>query len=269
MMNDRFYQIAEEFKQARLKSELTLKQIASRTRIEIKYLYAIEEGNFSYLPDVYINAFIKEFASEIGLSPKLMSEKFKAAKEGKKEDLSQFENVENELPTTINENKSYVDSGIQRDTYHENPKNDKTKIYLYGGLGLIILTIISIFIFNAFNKETIVIENAYSPSTEIEKPKVDSVKQDEKVVLVVNPFHLKMIGIDTVWVRAQVDNEKTEEFTLVPSLIKVYDIKSKADLIVGSATSLKIFIDGKHIQVHGIKGQVKNLSITKNGIQFN
>ncbi len=268
-MDDRFLQIAEEFKQARLKSELTLEQIAFRTRIDIKYLSAIEEGNFSYFPEVYINAFVKEFASEVGLSPKLMSEKYKAAKEGKKEDLSQIENVENELPTTINENKSYVDSGIQRETYYENSKNDKTKIYLYGGLGLIILIIISIFIFNSFKKETIVVENAYVPSTEIEKPKVDSIKQEEKVELVENPFHLKMIGIDTVWVRAQIDDKKTEEFTLVPSLVKEYDIKSKADLIVGSATSLKILIDGKNFQISGVKGQVKNLSITKNGIQYN
>ena len=55
-----FTKFAEELKEARTKSQLTLQHIASKTRIDLKFLEYMEKGNFNFLPDLYIKAFIKE-----------------------------------------------------------------------------------------------------------------------------------------------------------------------------------------------------------------
>lgn len=77
-----FDQLAEELKKARLKNNLTLKQLAARTRIDLKFLEAIEEGNLSFLPDLYVKAFLKEYANVVSLNPDIILKKYEAAKEG-------------------------------------------------------------------------------------------------------------------------------------------------------------------------------------------
>ncbi len=77
-----FDRIAEELKNARIKNNLTLRQLTSKTRIDVKFLEAMEEGNFSFLPEIYVKAFIKEYANVVGLDGDLMLKKYEAAREG-------------------------------------------------------------------------------------------------------------------------------------------------------------------------------------------
>ena len=77
-----FDQLAEELREARIKNNLTLKQLSTRTRIDLKFLEAMEEGNLSFLPDLYVKAFVKEYANVVGLDPDKMLKKYEAAKEG-------------------------------------------------------------------------------------------------------------------------------------------------------------------------------------------
>ncbi len=59
----------EELRAARLVQEISLEDISSATRINIKFLKAIEEGNFSLLPQTYIRAFIRAYAAQVGIDP--------------------------------------------------------------------------------------------------------------------------------------------------------------------------------------------------------
>ncbi len=70
MSNQLLKKIADELREARQKKKISIDQIFTKTRIDKKYLNAIEDGNFSIMPDVYIRAFIKEFAKNVGLNPK-------------------------------------------------------------------------------------------------------------------------------------------------------------------------------------------------------
>ncbi len=77
-----FDKLAEELKEARVRNNLTLKQLSTKTRIDIKFLEAMEEGNLSFLPELYVKAFIKEYASVVGLNVEVTLKKYDAAKEG-------------------------------------------------------------------------------------------------------------------------------------------------------------------------------------------
>jgi cytoskeletal protein RodZ len=41
--------------------------MAARTRIDLKFLEAIDNGNFSFLLDLYVKAFIKQYAKAVDL----------------------------------------------------------------------------------------------------------------------------------------------------------------------------------------------------------
>ncbi|MGB2511351.1 helix-turn-helix domain-containing protein [Leuconostoc suionicum] len=63
-------QIGEQLKAARLEKQLSLDDIQEITKIQRRYLLAIEENNLSVLPgDFYVRAFIRQYALAVGLHP--------------------------------------------------------------------------------------------------------------------------------------------------------------------------------------------------------
>ena len=59
-------QFYKELKELRLSKEISLEELEARTKINIKYLEAIEEGDFEILPIPYLRLFIRAYATEIG-----------------------------------------------------------------------------------------------------------------------------------------------------------------------------------------------------------
>ena len=59
--------MARELKNARMARELSLDEVSKRVTIQKSYLEKIEEGDFGFLPRVYIFTYIKEYAQEMGV----------------------------------------------------------------------------------------------------------------------------------------------------------------------------------------------------------
>lgn len=76
--------IGQELKEERVKLGITLEQISAKTRINIKYLEAIEESKYDVLnEDVYIKAFIREYSQAVGLNKDKIIEKYEIERFGK------------------------------------------------------------------------------------------------------------------------------------------------------------------------------------------
>ena len=88
--------VGEKLKEARLAKDISLDSLQEKTKIQKRYLVAIEEGNFDILPGkFYTRAFIKEYATAVGINPDEIMTDHKE-----------------ELPATEEENVQY--SRIQR-----------------------------------------------------------------------------------------------------------------------------------------------------------
>lgn len=56
---------------------LTLEEVAERTRVHLRYLEAMEEGNFHLLPGAaYVRGFLRLYAEAVGLDPEAVAEMF-------------------------------------------------------------------------------------------------------------------------------------------------------------------------------------------------
>lgn len=65
-----FMEVGTTLKEARIAQGLSLDSIQETTKIQKRYLVAIEQGNFHVLPGkFYARAFIKEYATAVGLNP--------------------------------------------------------------------------------------------------------------------------------------------------------------------------------------------------------
>ena len=71
-------EIGERLKEAREEQNLSLESLQETTKIQKRYLEAIEQGNFKILPGTfYARAFIKEYAAAVGLDPNELLEEYK------------------------------------------------------------------------------------------------------------------------------------------------------------------------------------------------
>ncbi len=78
-----FESFAAELKKARVEKQITLMDISASTRINLKFLEAMEEGNFGILPQTYVRAFIREYAEAVGYDAKEAMKKYEALRQPK------------------------------------------------------------------------------------------------------------------------------------------------------------------------------------------
>ena len=62
--------VGGEFQQARKAADLTLERVAAKTKIRVRFLEAIDAGDFDRLPDgVVRRGHLRAYAREVGLDP--------------------------------------------------------------------------------------------------------------------------------------------------------------------------------------------------------
>jgi cytoskeletal protein RodZ len=65
------YTLGEQLKKVRSDGRIVLSEVSRETKIPIRYLTMIEEGDYESLPpDVYVKGFLKSYAEYLGVEPK-------------------------------------------------------------------------------------------------------------------------------------------------------------------------------------------------------
>ncbi|WP_294975015.1 helix-turn-helix domain-containing protein [uncultured Leuconostoc sp.] len=82
-------QIGEQLKIARLKKNLSLDDVQAATKIQERYLEAIENNNLGILPgDFYVRAFIRQYALAVDLNPEDLLDEVGTASISRSKDLN-------------------------------------------------------------------------------------------------------------------------------------------------------------------------------------
>ncbi len=299
-MLDKF---ADELRQQRESAGLTLKQMATKTRIDIKFLEAIDNGNFSFLPDLYVKAFIKSYAKTVGLDEDITLKKFEAAKEGLEYDPNPPEPVEEikheekqkeqpktDIPKTEEPKveqpkptpkptpplKSYAEEQKHYSVDDEVKANKQLLIFGLGGIGLIIVAaIIYFFVFNKSDKiiveETPIEEVIHQDNQRyIEEEPADQPNESDSTVVPVSSdsLHLTFLAKETSWIFVVLDNNKQQEFTLAPNLKFTISAAKEIKATIGNSGAVSLQLDNQPVDFTGRTGSVRYIKLDRAGLVY-
>ena len=270
---------AQELKKAREKADITLQNLSARSRLDIKFLQSIEKGDFSFLPELYVKAFIKDYAKFVGLDVNETIKKYEAAKKGIDYNKSKDET---EVVQTDKKEKSDVQEKLygeqQNNTIQNNQPSggfnffsDKQNVKILAIVGgVILLVIIALLIFNSNNKPEIIVKE--KPYEEVRKDNqqrfVEDKKKSNTTLKKEDALILLISATDTSWIKVQSDTNEPKEFTLFPgSKININSFE-KFVMIIGNSGGVSLNLDGNELNISGKNKLVKYLLITKKGINI-
>ncbi len=276
---------AEELKEARIKSELTLEQIAAKTRIDLKFLEAIENGNFHFLPELYVKAFLREYFNLVGLDEQTSFKKFEAAKKGKQydelgntEDDQKKTKLEKEEPKLkqpiISSIPTYETSESTRQTQEGSSKIDKKNMMIAAiSGGVVIIFLIIYFVFIKGSSDIVVTEKPYSEvqseSTQrYTQENITPQTSDSTYVASSDSLSLIIETNDTSWIKILLDGTRTEEFNLLPHAVKEIKSLKNFQIIIGNAAAVQIKLNNKNLNFTGNKHEVKFISVDSTGLKY-
>ncbi len=277
----------EELKEQREKAGITLQNVAAKTRIDIKFLGALEDGNFNFLPEIYVKAFIKQYAKVVGLDEEEILQKYILAKEGKQEtaeEVKQENNGEKKEETDEQKTKSdvetykpakiFTDDGVNKKSNEDDKKKQKQLIIGGTVVGVVLFVLLVFFLFINGSDDIIVEEKPYeevlqeTPNRYIEEESNQTT--NERIAANIEKLTLTITNVDstdTSWVLVIVDGKSTEDFLLLPKISKTIKANNNFYFTLGNSGVVKLILNGEVIDFDGRLGAVRYFKLDANGLE--
>ncbi|MEG8990385.1 helix-turn-helix domain-containing protein [Ignavibacteria bacterium 4148-Me] len=281
MASEALIKFAEELKFIRVEKGISLQQISNHTKIDIKFLQKIEEGDFNFLPEIYVKAFIKEYAQTLELDPYDVIKKFVEAKNK----IADSRVIQQEESKTIaakrTGEKTLEPESIEKKykkefdaeeyfspelEYLENNQesNSKRKYFLYAGIAVIFL--IAVYILFIKGDSNIIEEKPYEDVL-TDRYEIDSSITEQKSLQRSDSLNLSITPVKLVWLKVLCDNK--EVYRQMAPAEKVLNFKAQKEfyVVVGNAGHVKMSLNNKPIAQIGNLGEIRNYYISVDTIR--
>jgi cytoskeletal protein RodZ len=236
--------LAETLKKAREGRNLGLEDISKKTRISVKFLEKIENGNYDFAPEPYVRAFIRSYARVVGLNPDEVIKLYEneVASLRPKEEKKEEKKVQFDIVSFISENT----------------------LWLIGGF--IILAMVFFIFFSVEEKNTKLTKQVQKKGFETAVEEISRISPAESVKSEseVDSLELKIMATDTVWFSVIIDSAQVREFLMSPNTSLSLKAKDNFNFTIGNAGGIKFILNGHELEQVGRKGAVvKNYVINR------
>ena len=273
-MNPMFQQLAEELVKAREEIRLTPEQVAVKIKMDFKFLLKMESGDFSFLPDIYLKAFLSEYAKCVGLNEQSVLQKYKFAKEGKPLDEKREETTapKTALPAMPAPPKLITDDHLQT-TYSPEKKFTFTSKQAAGIAGVMVIvfsTLIYWFVIKQ-SADEIVTERPYEEYIQENKERYEdeTTPADSSLVSVSSDsLVLSVNSKDSSWLKVVLDDNKTKEYFLYPNTSVEIKAMVKYSMTIGNPGAVKFTLNNNPLEFKPTSTRRQIIEIKKEGITY-
>jgi cytoskeleton protein RodZ len=254
-------QFGEELAQARLAKGISLLDISAETRINLKFLEAIERGQFQILPQTYVRAFLREYALSLSLDPNDILLHYNSI---------QQEGRSRKSDEIVTQNISPQPKISAGDIKNQLLKLSPLQWNLALGIFLIVIVVLVIILAN-MEKESgsikpvveipfdRVIRESEAASIPLASAAVDSVPVFKP--LQKDSLRLEITTLDSVWISLLIDDTQGAEYLFGPHRKRIWVAKDRFVVTMGNAGGATFRLNGKDIGSLGKRGAVVRNSI--------
>ena len=250
----------EELKIQRESLGISLEQISNKTKINEKFLLAIEEGNFSVLPSTYIRLFLRAYAQEVELNPDDVIKSLEEFLSGKKEGEERDKEPERDL--------SYQRSLI----LESRAPHKKINIATIAIFVVVIFFIIAILKQILMENEADKVNPVPIGSSELPLNTVDSLSNQENITLENRSetqkkiLTLAMQALDSCWIQIKRDNEQPVDYIFPPGISRTWIASEQFTISLGRPSKITLELNGQNLGPLGVDGVPTRIVITREGI---
>lgn len=289
-----FDELANELKSAREKSLMSLAQLSNKSKIDIKFLEAMEHGDFSFLPELYTKAFVKNYARIVGLDENKIGKKYEAAKQGipyiEEEPVKKEIKTVQQVPTVsapkeklqIQKERTEVkriDTSLTFDAVSSgNPAQDtssaiKKRNLILGGsaIGVFILFSLIYFLFIHKGDQEIIVEKPIEEVIEQSQRYVENEQGDLQNNFEgadVDNLALTISTTDTTWIKIVIDEKSNDEFILLPNSKKTLSARSNYKVTFGNPAGIALQLNKTPLSFSPKNGGAKTVIINRDGLKY-
>jgi len=274
MANESLKNFADELKNSREAKGITLQYISSRTKIDIKYLQAIEEANFGILPELYVRAFIKEFALTIDLNAAETIKKFDQAKAGKTETEVKHEHEKITVHEKEDEKSRFEEtersaSPSSAENFFQNILTNRNNL-LIAGASVVVILVLVYFLFINKNETEIIAEEPYNELTTAENNnrfQINSAAQTQAAAPQDDSLDLQITTSGKVWVKVLKDNKEVFRSFIEGNQKKKFRAYKEFRVVVGNAGAVKMSLENKELMLSTKMGEIRNYIINSDTVK--
>ena len=252
--------IGEHLKRVRKVCGYSLEDVARVTKINLLYLEAIENDEFSKLPgETFLQGFLRSYARFLGIKEKEIIGKLK---EGKRTEPVAHEGLKTEEHGSSGDGGG---EGGERQSFIQ--KN--IRIVFPTGVGALALLII-IMLFGG-GRDTATIQSSKEVRVEGIAPSAPAGLKPEPVVRPpagpVEPVLLKVSAKELTWIQVNLDGGEVKEALMRPGEVVLWKGEGRISVTLGNAGGVDVEVNGKAQEPFGKRGEVvRNAVVTSAGI---
>jgi cytoskeletal protein RodZ len=246
-------EFGEELKKLRLDKQVSLMDISFSTRINIKFLEAIEAGKFSILPQTYVRAFLREYGEAIGMGSGEILQKYDALRE------PQSSPVRREPVPSPHSNPA-------PSVRTSEPKEQKISMAFKKNVlfaGVLLAAVAFVFILRTPTVKSPEATQEVPFDAVVKESEASTFKPDTLASVVIPPtvvradsLHLEMATTDTVWISILVDGKKSLVYLFPPNRKRTFSAKDQFSITMGNAGGASFKLNGRDLGALGRRGAV-------------
>ncbi|HPN39021.1 MAG TPA: DUF4115 domain-containing protein [Melioribacteraceae bacterium] len=278
MANEFLRNFADELKRLRENEGYSIKSLHEKTRIEERYLQAIEEARFNVIADVYMKSFIKSYVKALGLDEGEYIIKYEKAKNGidynaPEPEIEEIEEPEEEV-VSDNGETDIIKQPSKRIIYNQSGDSEAARlkrdfnIVIYIFLTIVVGLIIAIVLIVRGNKQEIIVEKSYEEviKEQEERYKVKEELRDLSFDYNNGKLNVKIMATESAWFGVKKDNGEVFEVFLRKGEDSLIVADKVLELNIGNTTGSTIYLNNVKINLPGKQSKVKNIRIDPSGI---
>lgn len=255
-----FESFGGDLKRHRSEKNISLMDISASTRINLKFLEALETGNFSILPQTYVRAFLREYADAVGMNPDSV--------------LKTYDEILHQRQGGEQKSAPQKIQPVTSKTPDPGPLASVAAFARQNALFVSFVLLVAVFVVYLFRqtsdatRATTIAETPFDRV--VEENAAALTQRDTAVVLpaVTNPaavdsLSLVMTTTDSVWMTITLDDGPTREYLFGPNRRGRWTARESFTLTMGNAGGATFALNGKSLGTLGRPGAVvRNVRIS-------